>query len=117
MTHVTNTLPLFRTSSCITPCEVMSFSATSTFEERLEGRHHGRIFIRFAEEVKLTEEFVVYDGLSMVGEAGGYLGLFLGISCYQVILKLVEFAIIKKEKLNKITKRRKSQGKVNNRPS
>ena len=25
----------------------------------------------------------MYDAVSMVGEAGGYLGLFLGVSCFQ----------------------------------
>ena len=39
----------------------------------------------------MTEEFRVYELLSMVGEAGGYLGLFLGISCYQIFSSAVDW--------------------------
>ncbi len=31
----------------------------------------------------------------MVGEAGGYLGLFLGISCYQILMMMSEWAMAK----------------------
>ena len=45
---------------------------------------YGLVNLHFREEVSVTREYYVYDAISMVGEAGGYLGLFLGISCYQV---------------------------------
>ena len=40
--------------------------------------------INFPENVQVYESYYTYDGLSMVAEIGGYVGLFLGISVNQV---------------------------------
>ncbi len=52
-----------------------------------------------------TKEYYVYDAISMVGEAGGYLGLFLGISCYQVLVMLCDWTM---ENRGAITKKMSS---------
>ena len=40
--------------------------------------------INLPENVQVYESYYTYDGLSMVAEIGGYVGLFLGISVNQV---------------------------------
>ena len=78
-------------STCSVPCEVMTFSAAIPSVNELKGpddkrmTKESRLTIKFNEEIRVTNEFYVYDALSMVGEAGGYLGLFLGISCYHFL--------------------------------
>ena len=40
--------------------------------------------INLPDQVQVFEAYYTYDGLSMVAEIGGYVGLFLGISINQV---------------------------------
>lgn len=80
--------------NCELPCQFMTFSSSPAIQERWKLPSGATITdqamlnILFNEDIKVTLEFLVYDVLSMVGEAGGYLGLFLGISCYEMIVKL-----------------------------
>ena len=91
-------------SLCALPCEMMRFSTTTPIEEKVKDpktgqrlNRYGILRLYFDEDVRVTNEFYVYDGLSMVGEAGGYLGLFLGISCYQAIQTIITYCARKKE--------------------
>ena len=44
------------------------------------------VMLYYVNTVKeVIEEFVAYDGFSLVGEVGGALGLFLGWSCINVL--------------------------------
>ena len=38
-------------------------------------------------DVRVTTEFLLYDFSSLVAAIGGSLGLFLGVSCYQMALE------------------------------
>ena len=40
--------------------------------------------INLPEHIQVYESYYTYDGLSMVAEIGGYVGLFLGISVNQI---------------------------------
>ena len=42
---------------------------------------------------EVSEEFEAFDKFSLVGEIGGALGLFLGWSCLQLIMDLVNILI------------------------
>jgi len=42
--------------------------------------------------VSVTEEYFLYDGLSLMGEVGGYRGLFLGMSLYHLALAGAKWA-------------------------
>lgn len=59
-------------------------------DARWGDKYTGAAVIAFQTQVVKTEEYYIYDGLSMVGEAGGYLGLFLGVSCCQLIDLLIK---------------------------
>ena len=43
-------------------------------------------------QIRVTKEYYLYSGLSLIAEIGGYVGLFLGISVLQV-KDLIELAI------------------------
>ena len=42
------------------------------------------VLINYAGQVKVIESYFVYDGISLVAEIGGYVGLFLGYSIKQI---------------------------------
>ncbi len=42
---------------------------------------------------EVTEEYESFDVFSLIGEMGGALGLFLGWSCLNVLVDVVEFAV------------------------
>ena len=42
------------------------------------------IDILFNEEILTSEEVFLYSTLSLIAEIGGYVGLFLGVSVYQI---------------------------------
>ena len=97
-------------SICTLPCEMMRFFTTTPIEQMVKDPKTGRkqkddgfLKLHFDEEVRVTNEFYVYDGLSMVGEAGGYLGLFLGISCYQAFHTIITYFARKNTNVNENT--------------
>lgn len=44
----------------------------------------GKLEFELSDEIMVISSFYVYDGLSMVAEIGGYVGLFMGLSFYQL---------------------------------
>ena len=104
-----------QTNNCTAPCEILTFSSTPPLESILmtpsgqRATDYGELLIDFKEDVLLIQEFFVYDGLSMVGEAGGYLGLFLGVSCYQILIIVMNFASEREHKISKILRRKETE--------
>lgn len=49
-----------------------------------EEKHVGKMIFYFKQEIKTTREYVLYSWRSMVAEVGGYMGLLLGISIFQL---------------------------------
>ena len=49
--------------------------------------------IQFARPFRMTsfEEYLLYDFGGMIGSIGGTLGLFIGFSFYDVILKIINY--------------------------
>ena len=59
-----------------------------TFEKseahKLKRRNLTKLTLFFNQEIKVIESQFLYSELSMVAEIGGYVGLFLGFSIYQI---------------------------------
>ena len=51
------------------------------------------IYYRYARPfaVNVNEEYVIYDLIGMIGSTGGTLGLFIGFTFYDIVLKLTSF--------------------------
>ena len=67
-------------STCPRSCTHLKSQITS--DTTYPGQGWSRI--NFPDYVQVYESYYTYDGLSMVAEIGGYVGLFLGISVNQV---------------------------------
>ena len=43
------------------------------------------LIMYFKERIQKTESYYIYDGLTLIAEMGGYVGLFLGFSVNQIV--------------------------------
>ena len=55
-------------------------------EQDNTGERYGytKVKLRLDDAVVISEEIFLYSILSMIAEVGGYVGLFLGVSVYQL---------------------------------
>ena len=65
---------------------------TSGYSQSLE-RYPQWLMVRIAElEVQVNEEYKVYDFTGILGSVGGSLGLFIGFSFLDMILRIIDQA-------------------------
>ena len=83
---------------CGYPCDFLIFNFRLPKESRFTSSKTGdtvkrgsKIVIQFNKEISITEEFKIYEFLSLMGEAGGYLGLFLGTSFYELFVAAMRY--------------------------
>ena len=85
------------TNECLNPCSIFTFS-TKEFQNTTrflaQNADSALIHISFEKFIKVTTEYYIYTELNLIGEVGGYVGLFLGISINQVIY-LMDFTASK----------------------
>ena len=62
-------------------------------EKQEEEKHHqaGTLSLQFSQFVKVYKSYWAYEGLEMIAEVGGYVGLFLGVSVNQIKLLFERF--------------------------
>merc|ERR1711860_217885 len=68
-------------SKCLNPCTYIKASTTLMSESKVD---RDAITIVFPESVEVLSAYYAYDELSLIAEIGGYVGLFLGWSVYQL---------------------------------
>ena len=78
------------------PCTKYDFSGMQTFEnENVEKKymHHKQLTYKFAYPQVLTiyQEYLIYDGIGMIGSVGGTLGMFIGFSFSNAISSTLNF--------------------------
>ena len=78
------------------PCKKYDYSGMQTFEsENVEDKYmHQKILTyQFAYPQVLTiyQEYLIYDGIGMIGSVGGTLGMFIGFSFSNVISSTLNF--------------------------
>ena len=76
-------------SNCSTPCQFILTKAIKT-EEKPKPSSELKFF--FPDRVKMIRSTLIYSGLELVAEVGGYVGLFLGVSFNQITI-LISYAI------------------------
>ena len=88
--------------SCVDPCSYMSIKIikVSKTEEVSKTEGNGLLRLTFNKKIQETVAYYSYDDLSFIAEIGGYVGLFLGASIYQ-IADLFQFITVVLQKLFK----------------
>ena len=75
---------------CLESCTIREYTGKVDYEEPIQDNHTFGMTVRFARPYKMTtyEEYLLYDFTELVGSVGGTLGLFIGFSFYDIILKI-----------------------------
>ena len=82
-------------SGCLPPCTIKHYKHLSTTPQPTLSSNFTTLNIYFNTNIEEHEnEFLAYDTFSLVGEMGGFFGLFLGLSFHQIITDAAE-AIMK----------------------
>eukprot|EP00093_Oithona_nana_P013615 13615.XXX_350001_350396_1 [CDS] Oithona nana genome sequencing. len=68
-------------SNCASSCSFVKVSYSFLRETNLKPK---QIRFLFPESIEVQSAFYVYKELSLIAEVGGYVGLFLGYSVYQI---------------------------------
>ena len=81
------------TNVCLKSCSILQYSGKVQFNERHDDEHNVEFKYRFAnpKSVKVHEEYLIYDGIGLIGSVGGTLGIFIGFSFTCVVTSLINF--------------------------
>ena len=72
-------------TSCKVPCKRYSINPIKLNEHDNHKRYgYTEVKLQLEDGVVMSEEIFLYSILSMIAEVGGYVGLFLGVSVYQL---------------------------------
>ena len=84
---------LFIGNECPESCISREYEGKINYESPNDDTHHFEMRIQFARPFRMTsfEEYLLYDFGGMIGTVGGTLGLFIGFSFYDVILKIINY--------------------------
>ena len=80
------------TTKCLKSCTMQEYEGKIDYEvPRPEPSNMFLLVLRFAPpyKVKVTEEYLIYDVIGFVASVGGTLGIFIGFSFYDVIVKVI----------------------------
>ena len=85
--------------TCPKSCTIMKFQNEELIDAKptqkdIDGKRSASLHLKFEETITVTEDQYYYIWLNLVAEVGGYMGLFLGYSVYQ-ITDLVEIFFFK----------------------
>ena len=92
-------------TGCMKPCHYIDYPVKQTQFDMLlpKGRTHSIEVSLMLEDrfVEFHEEYLQFDGLSLLGELGGFFGLFLGLSFYHVFERIISSCVKGKKKVKK----------------
>lgn len=104
----------FNIKQCPYPCTFHKINLQSKTMKNIETGFRGTLLIlQFNRFVKITETYYSYTDLSLIGELGGYIGLFLGFSVFGLAQALIGyFQSLQVRFVQKKIKRRSPQSRI-----
>ena len=69
--------------TCLKPCSFLNIKLSKSNENPSE-KKDGRLIFFFREFIQETSSYYSYGSRELIAEIGGYVGLFIGVSIYQV---------------------------------
>ena len=79
--------------ACLKPCSFLNIKLSKS-NEKLTDKNHGKLTFFFKDFIQETRSYYSYGSREFIAEIGGYVGLFIGASVYQ-LADLVENIIRK----------------------
>ena len=91
--HLVNDIFYVESYECLESCVSREYTGKVDYEGTNNDHYTFGMTTRFARPYKMTvfEEYLLYDFNGLVGTVGGTLGLFIGFSFYDVILKITNY--------------------------
>ena len=95
--HVlTRTLVNLQSNGTCKPCTKYDYNGMRSFESEIvedKYMHHKKLTYQFAypQILKIYQEYLIYDGIGMIGSVGGTLGMFIGFSFSNTISSILNF--------------------------
>ena len=91
--HLVNDIFYVESYECLESCVSREYTGKVDYEGTNNDLYTFGMTTRFARPYKMTvfEEYLLYDFNGLVGTVGGTLGLFIGFSFYDVILKITNY--------------------------
>lgn len=71
----------------------MAFTLGFPVYDSYQDSNQSRVKIYFKSRISERRNIVTYDGVTLLAEIGGYMGLFLGISLLHIVEYLLTFII------------------------
>ena len=97
------------------PCTRMQYRVVDTTHTHMTKKEHQATYeLSFTNPptVKVKHEYLIYDGVDLLGVTGGILGIFVGISIYGLSGVLLKF-LVRGLNLTKINKKKSSKKEEN----
>ena len=91
-----STVELYNSTGCLQPCDYVTYETRITESSSDVSGYSNETVARALyfffpnSEIEHLTKYEPFDLLSLVGEIGGFMGLFLGFSIYDVFTRLVE---------------------------
>ena len=76
---------IFSYRKCLKPCNILEYQGQTEIKDKIIP---GKIQISLSlssDEVKVQEEYLIYNEVDLVGIIGGTLGLFIGFSFFDIV--------------------------------
>ena len=83
--------------SCPKPCEILEYTGKIDYIESKSVSETAndtlKLYLRFSRPFSMTvnEEYIIYDLIGVIGSAGGTLGMFIGFTFYDLIVRFTSF--------------------------
>ena len=78
--------------SCLEACSYMSIKTIQAGERSPDVENRGELIFNFRQKIHKTISYYLYEEISLIAEIGGFVGLFLGASVYQIADLLESFS-------------------------
>ena len=69
--------------ACLKPCSFLNIKLSKS-NEKLTDKNHGTLAFFFEDFIQETSSYYSYGSREFIAEIGGYVGLFIGASVYQI---------------------------------
>ena len=82
---------VFSYRKCLKPCNILEYQGSTENTDKIRP---GKIQISLSlstDEVKVQEEYLIYNEVDLVGIIGGTMGLFIGFSFFDIVNDVIVY--------------------------
>ena len=81
--HLWSRVVKYHKTDCLYPCQSIRTRLSRIYNEEPDG-DSAKLTLKFEKYIKVSSSYISYTELELLAELGGYVGLFLGLSVFQI---------------------------------